>query len=296
MRYLMNQVTEEERARFEELYAADEEVLQELLSLENDIVDAYASGRLSKKERDSFQKRYLISSERRAKTEFAQALLSHIEANSTGVTGGPQGKPTSCKSVPLLAGGKCFPLMRVAAVVAFLIAGLGGVLTYRYFGLRTHSGQQPAIRQNGQQQPIEKASGPDVVQAANLTRPEREPGRQEQGTLVASLLLTSQSLRGSSQQNTVSLAPGVSLVRVELVLERNDYSSYDVFLRTAEGNQLWKKKNVPGRPLSENGSTVQLELPAAILHPDVYVLKLVGRTANGTVEDVAAYAFTVTQH
>ena len=292
----MGQVSEEERTSLEELYAANEDLLLELISLENDLVDAYANGRLSQAERESFRSYYLTTPARHARTEFAKALVNHVANTAEGRIYGPQDRwstwllPRSRIPTPRLQ------LLYVAAFMAFLICGFGGLFTYRHFFEHAPSERDHELRLNQPQQTLSKKEIPDSRRAAVVTTErERELGRTPPRSSIASLSLTSHSFRGENQHNSLFLAPGVSLVRIRLVLERNDYSRYDVFLRTAEGRQLWDKKNIQSQPLSKDGSMIQLELPSVILRPGVYVLRLAGKTADGTFDDVPAYSFSITQ-
>ena len=66
----------EERTRFEDVYFADAEHFEELVGMENDLIDSYIWGTLSDSERQQFQQCYANRPDRRARIDFATALIS----------------------------------------------------------------------------------------------------------------------------------------------------------------------------------------------------------------------------
>src|SRR5713101_9244359 len=76
-RYLFGEVSEEERAEFEDRYLKNSDVFQELIGLENEIIDRYVLGELSQPERERFERSFLTHPERRQTVEIARSLLAH---------------------------------------------------------------------------------------------------------------------------------------------------------------------------------------------------------------------------
>ena len=82
-RYLLGDLPEEEQSRIEDRAFADREYLQDILSVEADLIDEYVRGELSDFERRQFESRFLTSSGRRQKVEFARALAKVVPETAT---------------------------------------------------------------------------------------------------------------------------------------------------------------------------------------------------------------------
>src|ERR1700721_1918691 len=77
IRYLLGLLTPEETERLDELSIASDDFACRLRDVENDLVDAYASGELSGETLTRFQSSYLSSAEGRERVRFAEALLAN---------------------------------------------------------------------------------------------------------------------------------------------------------------------------------------------------------------------------
>jgi len=96
IRYLLGQLPEEELSRFEKCLLADDQLFAELVVVENEMIDCYVEGDLSRQERESFERHYLISAGRRRRVEFAKALIRVTSMSSAGSAPPPSGtKPRS---------------------------------------------------------------------------------------------------------------------------------------------------------------------------------------------------------
>src|SRR5277367_1394746 len=87
IRYLLGQLPEEETERLDELSIVGDDFACRLRDVENDLVDAYASGELSGETLARFQSSYLSSHEGREKLKFAQVLLAS-QGRATAVPAG----------------------------------------------------------------------------------------------------------------------------------------------------------------------------------------------------------------
>ena len=74
VRYLLGDLPEEEQARVEDRAFADADYMNALEASEADLIDTYVRGGLSQSERRAFERRFLTSTNRRSKVEFAKAL------------------------------------------------------------------------------------------------------------------------------------------------------------------------------------------------------------------------------
>ncbi len=73
--YLLGELTEAETILIEEQYMADDEALAQLMAVEAELYDAYASHSLSPERTRRFENKFLATSEQRSRLEFSRALL-----------------------------------------------------------------------------------------------------------------------------------------------------------------------------------------------------------------------------
>ena len=76
--YLLGEVSDSERELLEAEYFSDDEAFQKMVSAEDDLVDAYARGALSTKDRRLFEKRFLNSADARERLQFARTLAGAV--------------------------------------------------------------------------------------------------------------------------------------------------------------------------------------------------------------------------
>lgn len=69
VRYLLGDLPEDLRRRFEEGYLTDDEVFSELLRVEADLIDRYLDGRLTQSQRLNFDNYFLQSEARRRRVK-----------------------------------------------------------------------------------------------------------------------------------------------------------------------------------------------------------------------------------
>jgi len=77
-RYLLGLVSPSERERLESEYFTNDDTFQEILSAEDDLIDAYARGELSAKERRHFEERFLNSAASCERVQFARTLAGFV--------------------------------------------------------------------------------------------------------------------------------------------------------------------------------------------------------------------------
>lgn len=72
--YLLGQLADSSRDQFEQRFFTDDELVDELLATEDELIEAYIAGELSKDEAEWFAKYFLITPERQQKLSFRKAL------------------------------------------------------------------------------------------------------------------------------------------------------------------------------------------------------------------------------
>jgi hypothetical protein len=82
VRYLLGLLSPDEAECLDEQSVVDGDVAKRLLTVENDLVDAYVSGTLDSELRLRFEVFYLASPRRRRRVTFARRLLAAVDRTS----------------------------------------------------------------------------------------------------------------------------------------------------------------------------------------------------------------------
>src|SRR5262245_66589551 len=82
-RYLLGDLPESEQAAVEQEYFADPGMLEVVWAAENELVDSYARGRLSRGERKLFGRNYLQSPAHRERVAVARKLIEGADRKDT---------------------------------------------------------------------------------------------------------------------------------------------------------------------------------------------------------------------
>jgi hypothetical protein len=75
IRYLLNELSAQDQARFEEAYLSDGSLFEQVQALEEELIENYVKGDLSGRERRRFERHYLASDQRRARIKAARDLV-----------------------------------------------------------------------------------------------------------------------------------------------------------------------------------------------------------------------------
>jgi hypothetical protein len=295
-RYFLGGLPQEERARIEDQYLTDADVFEEMLATENDLIDAYVRGELSENERMKFEAAYLRSPQRREKVEFARTL-SQVSALAR--------QPVQVQEISLRKKmWAAFSVQRAirqwalaAAVVVIAMSAAWLMVQNQRLraGLRqAQAGQaelrreEDALRQqiaglegNPRDQAQENRQGSEVARLEPLSGPD------------VTLRLTPGAIRDTAEpQKTLLLPPATSGVRLQLMLDSDEYKTYEAVLLTAEGKEVARGKALQSRPVGGNAAVVW-RLPAHSIPAGEYIVQLTGQLAAGSQEDLQPYTFRV---
>ncbi len=275
--YLLGQLPEPEAERLDELSITDNECAERIRSVEHDLVDAFARGELEGVALEQFRSRYLTTPQRRGAIRFAEALQSlddHSGRRSTSQAG--RGPTTPVRETP-----RWRELLALAAAVILATASVWLVLDNRLLRERATSAELQRDRQ------VREAE----AQRAAATAPP-PAGREPSPMTVATLVLAPQ-LRSTRQLPTVALTVGTGDLAVQLDLEPVDYPAYEASLVASNGDRIvWRSDRLIARTVGDR-KRIDLGLPATVLSPQEYLIRVSGVPARGASEIVGEYRFIV---
>ncbi|HEY0366116.1 MAG TPA: hypothetical protein VGC73_06565 [Pyrinomonadaceae bacterium] len=258
--YLLGTLDTDRRTEFEESVPSVPETYEELLLVEEELIDEYVGGSLSKLERQQFEDHFLITAERHDSLRFGQLLkryfYSHPVEDPAAVATrhvektAPANKPPVFS--PSLLGGR--------PVLAFCVAGvvLLGIALLGWLGYR------------------------------------RPPARstQRKADLVVVVTLAPGSIAtGGDITKQVNVPPKGYNLKLELELKNASFRNYS-FELFRENTSV---QTSGALPIETKGRqyVVPLTITGEVLSPGDYQLKLSGVLESGANEFIENYSFRV---
>ncbi|MGA2117914.1 MAG: hypothetical protein ABSH56_24570 [Bryobacteraceae bacterium] len=273
--------------RLDELAVADDNFAARLAAAENDLVDAYVRGELSRESRERFESSYLTSERRREKASFAEAFL--LWSRAIPAPADARRWPHGRWPVPRWALG-------LAACLALLVSG--GLL-YRSqrlhervakFRAASATSEQGGPKSQNQIEAQPSASAPRSLESAP---DERQKGAQRprSQSLVALVLLP--QTRGIVSPPTLRLEPRGEDAAFRLELESDESPAYRVTLKDQATNlPVWESGTLKGE-MHGGSPSVTASLPWSLLKPQDYNFELSGTAPDGSPDLIGSYAFRV---
>jgi hypothetical protein len=302
VRYLFDELPEEERARFEEEYFCDDSAFEQLEIIESELTDDYVRGRLSSGDRVRFEGRLLRSSRLRERVEFAKTLTTSVARESLS-----RSQSLSWSQLfRSFVGGSGSRVRMSLAAGGLVVVITSVVLWVQTARLRDELEQSRAetAKLERRQRDIERESGDVHSRNEELAR-ELERERELRQTLeaqvaqappsegsIVSLLLTPALVRDPAEARVLSLPRNASAARLQFVVEITRYKRYRLTLTTVEGSRVWVAN---GLRLRSAGSarTIVVTVPANRLAAGDYLANIEGISPIGEGESIADYYFRV---
>ncbi|MEP6912899.1 MAG: hypothetical protein ABI923_09105 [bacterium] len=317
MRYLLGDLAEDEKARMEEAFFADDAKFDELELAEDELIDAYVRNELSPEQQRQFEAKSAKSPRLLERVNFARALAEKADSLSS-----PESEPSieparsfSSRAAPktrwwggFFAQQPAFRTAMAACCVLILVVGI--VLVSGWWRRRSEPLASEEAASQRQKEELQRSTNlresptPELQQSTNLREPPsqelqrstnlKEPtNRQPVRSTFATVFLTPGSLRsGDSGQSKLTIGSGTTTARVHLALEKNDYRTYSAQVKTADGKVVFRKSGL--RPHNTGSDPrLLLSVPARSLTPGDYIVHVDGVTTSGQVEGVNDYPFRV---
>jgi hypothetical protein len=264
--YLLGRFASADAAILEERLLIDDAFYQELLIIEDELVDQYLAGRLTDSDQRSFEGHFLIPLERREKLRFARNLKKYVSR-----AGDEYFAPA-----PTAAGAESTP-------------AVPSPVSKKTFWPRTW--KRPILSYS-----LAAAATAAVLVlafAAPLIVKNLIPPQQGTGTVLAVELVPGRT-RGDEETKQITVTAGTNTVQLQLRIP-NDvaHQAYRAILQTTDGREILRQENI--RPDPASNDRVICPIPANLLKPSDYDLKLSGRNQQGEYEDVSRYYFRVTR-
>ncbi len=316
-RYLLGDLTEEQQIEIEDRAFADKEYLATITAVENDLIDEYVRDEMSASDRLKFESRFLASAERRKRVEFAKALATVTSESVVSEKVDPK-QALSWRESLVNFFSSLNPLAKIAVAAAMLMVLVGGAwLLTEILRLRMQLNQLQAEDKSRQddQKSLEQQVEAERKRNAELTASLNQEKQQREQTdeslrqltearetstsappsIIATLTLLPGISRGGGEKPKLALAENVRVVRLRLGIDADEeYKSFAVEVRSSGGRLVWNRENL--RVTSKGGArAIGLTVPAMVLKPGEYELRLIGVAEGSGREDLGFYYFDVTK-
>src|SRR5208337_810865 len=294
-RYLLGTLSEDERQRVEDRYFSQPVILEELVAVENDLMDAYVRRELSPAEAKQFESNYLSSPERRARIEFARCL----ERARPEFAPQQRQSESAARKFGFTFISMRSPALQWAAVAAAMLVTASGIwLIVQKGSVRTdfptahsqqqappttgiHAGEPQTQASTAAAQPA--AGSNDLPKGTNIASVSREP--------VLIFTPNSEAVRSvAGSGNRLTIPPKISSVLFRVPITGATYPKYQADLQTVDRQTIQTSKSLKSR--NSNGQqVVYFRVPSSRLTPGDYVVRLSGEDAAGRLEEIQAFSF-----
>jgi len=292
VQYLLGNLSEEEQVRIEDRAFSDSNYMGALEAAEADLIDAYVRNELPQPERRGFERRFLISPQRRSKVEFARDLARIAEASKTA--GAVPARPSVWLSLITMARA-WNPALQFAVVLIAVISVAGAswlMVQNRAMRSRVASLETERRDLETREEALRRQLGDEQNRAGSLAAElQRRPSVG--APPVASLVLLPGLSRAETSRTQLVVNSSAQLAHIEIVLEaRDDYPRYTSELRTRSGEEILIRSNLTRRRTAA-GYVVSFDVPTSALGAAEYELALKGVGSDGRPQDLGYYYFSV---
>ena len=299
MRYLLNDLSEEEQEEVEERYSSDETFFSRLQTTEDELIDSYVLGDISHQNRVKFEEAYLSNPHRRQKVESNRVLL---EAVNNLLRRPPLYRRVVASLRRTLSPQNLSVGYSFAAVLLLaMLTGLLALLLWDRARLRNELAQansQLIQKDNDYQQKIaelnqsrgnpQPSPNSPNKQEVVAVGPQKEVATARRRELVAAFALQRGGLTRGGEANALKpfvIKRGVILVKLTVDVVPNDYPDYKVSLQRVGGQRVWDVIVAPTRP-GFTTKQIVVNLPASLFQHRDYILKVTG---SDSPDQILAY-------
>ena len=276
--YLLGVAPPDVREQIEERLLTDQDYGETVAATQNELLDDYIVGKMPAANCLRFKEHFLSTPERLEKFRFAQTLDKYVRAEAPRYARRPWWRRAPLPSHPLA--------LKVARPAAFLLLVTAGLLAWLgvYYWLTLWSAKPLPTGEDVQQQLV------------LLNRQQYSDALLPQATAAQPVLtLKPLHLRGDEGARRVVFGDAAQSMQLRLELVADKYASYSATLQSVTtGREIFTIGGLKSRELN-GGRLVSINIPAKMVPPDDYLLKLLGTNVDRTSDTVGSYSFQVAE-
>src|SRR5215471_15615843 len=247
IRYLLGDLPETEQTAVEQEYFVDQERFEEVWATENDLVDRYVRGRLSRRERELFERNYLQSPKHRERVAISRKLLEAADSQDAESGAAPRViAPAQSRLMEILNALRRPRFLLPATAFLLLLSALSWTALERS-RLNEELGKARSQLSDQQRRELEiegrlraerEQSGRlkselDRLRETLAPKPPKSPP-----SFISFLLRSILSPRGpSADQQKIIIPRGTDLVKLKMEIAKGDSRRFQVSIRAVGGSQ-----------------------------------------------------------
>jgi hypothetical protein len=303
-KYLLGSISQAEQEKLEERLMTEDDVFTQVLVHEDELIEEYLGGSLSALEREAFERHFLAAPERRQKLGFARALTKYV--NAPGRTRDQVTQPTFYKAI--------IARFRIEnPVVQYAFAAIALMLTVgipwsilNVWKLQTEIGKirdnqatsQIAVNNLTQQLSEAQKRSQDLMEQLGQQQQSRTALEEQLASIqqpaTVSFPLTPGLVRDFGVMKKLVVPPTAKLVELGLSVDGESYTNYRAMLLGVSGEEVLSLNRLNGTRRDGIGVVV-MPIPAGLLGPGDFIVKLSGLKPGGSAEDIGKYYFHVSK-
>lgn len=301
IRFLLDELPEEERVQVENRLLADNEFFETVLSAESALVDQYVQGLLDGDRLRRVQTLFEPSSLQRGELKFTKELIAAVRESSLAKSVPPVNSAIPEAYQTSAPGRGSLRLVWIVPVV--LCISLLAWIAYLYSNRRTLEHQRLVAERSADEarRKLEEQLQANHELSRQLQTENEKRARAEEliaqmqtheSLGVASVILAPATTERGGESQVVSLRSRSERVRIQLELDDpGRYTRYSVTISTVAGRRVWKNDSV--RPDRTRPDRLTLLLLAKLFEYEDYKIELKGQEADGSFVYVDDYLFNV---
>lgn len=277
--YLLGSLTGPRLEEVEIRLLSDASFREELQAVQDELIDSYAFGALSWRERRKFKSRFLITPEHAEKLRFARAMKAYVKGAGQDESDESSDWLRQLRLPRQIARHKL--LFATSVVACLLVAAACLVFVIR------------ARRAESVRASMERADKMRVEIGLEVERwTKHPPVNFARSTPVAELRLSPSLTRGAPNARRITLTDAGELAQIKLELSERRFDRYDATLLTSDEALVFAVSGLP--PEDEgNDHVLVIRIPAKSLKAGDYEFRLHGTSAAGDNGDAGSYPFQV---
>jgi hypothetical protein len=290
VRYLLGDLSPEQREKLEEEYFTSDEAWKALNAAENDLVDAYVRDRLSSQDRAQFERFFLGSALARERVKLAAALrkvhhqtdtMPILESTDRTIADDPPPLNPPLRHVfssGIILAVTCAVLIAVSALLLLQNRRLRPVPTIAHSDQNNRQHKVNELQQSGA-----SSSGISATSSSQ----------------TVSILLRPHLFRdgqSSSASHNLQITPQTIFATLLFSVERSEYSDYEISLKPADGSGIIRRDNLEAQIIPDGMKVIKVHLASDVLPSTDFLATLNGRRAKHPKwEVVDSYQFSVSR-
>ena len=301
--YLLGNLPPGEQEKLEEQLMSQDDTFAQLLIHEDELIDEYLSGGLSAQEREAFERYFLAAPERRQKLGFAQALTRYVDSVRKEKK---DNQPSFVEALMALLRLQQ-PVVRYSFALIALVLTVGIAwpilevvkLKNETDQLRAHqTTSQTAFNDLSQQISDEQKRNQDLTEQLRQQQQSHSALEEQLASIerpaIVSFPLTPGQVRDFGVMKKLVVPAAGKLVELSLSVDGENYKDYRAVLEEANGEEVVSLHRL--KLMRKDGSgVIVMPIPAGLLDPGDYIVKLSGINVGKPAEDIGKYYFRISR-